>query len=199
MKVIYSNPISVEVEGARDKKTILYSLVFPKPQWTKQSVLKWCKEKGLIGEAEENNYSVRFLLQEAHKRKDIEYFRYSSNRWYHDEKPIMPLFGIVSVGDEVPVGFIDREKAIQNAVASLIDCDVESVKDLEIGEKVMIERNLKVTPQIVRFIRENLTVKPSILKSMIKGRFFVDLSTTTISKIKSGEYKNKTLTIKQEV
>jgi len=101
-RVVYSNPIEKEVDayipGAR---TMLYTLVFPKSDWTKKQAEEWLRSKGYWGRGVfvDTKRSLRYELKDAHEypQEDIITFRYADKPWRHGTKGqrIIPLWAII--------------------------------------------------------------------------------------------------------
>jgi len=101
-RVVYSNPIEKEIDayipGAR---TMLYTLVFPKSDWTKKQAEEWLRSKGYWGRGVfvDTKRSLRYELKDAHEypQEDIITFRYADKPWRHGTKgqQIIPLWAII--------------------------------------------------------------------------------------------------------
>lgn len=185
MKVIIANPAKKQVNVnkipvelfTKGGTTELYSLLFPKSDWSKKNAEEWAKSRSLIGEWRVTGDNYRLLLKLAHgqKTKPAKY-RYGSKKsgtvWYHNNKKIIPLFSVYSP---------NKQKKLKK-VASKVK------KTSRVDDYVSIKRELKVTPEVKEYIEKNKDTKTRILQNEVRKKFKVRLSSSTIYRIKKGIY-----------
>jgi len=172
MEVFIANPIEPVESGLN--KTKIISVLFDKSKWDKDEILKWIKSRFVIRSKpkvsdEAKYYHVRVARQ--NKKYDKRTITLSKNK------------GIKAIIELVPVNI----HGVYNYTK-----DIESSDDVSYNTDMSkdVSYNIKVTPKIKDAIMNMSDLPSGTIQKLIRDRFGINISTTTINRYKKGIAKN---------
>lgn len=183
MKAFIVNPIEPETEPIY--KTKVVSILFDKSRWKNklEEMSKWVKSRFKTKEPNiedgDKYYHIRVAPENKENQKRVIDFSVEK--------------GIKAIIELVPVNFegVYYTEDVDETVEDDYNYDVD--KEDEEGIAMSVGRNIKVTPEIREFIMKNANIPSGTLVKMIRDKFGMELSPTTINRYRKGIVYNKSI------
>jgi len=172
MEVFIANPI--EPVESELNKTKIVSVLFKKNKWDKDEIKKWIRSRfsrvkpKILTSKEAGYYHVRVARENKYPKRTI---TLSKDK------------GIKAIIELIPVNI----RGVYNYTK-----DIESSDDVSYNTDMSkdVGYNIKVTPEIKDAIIDMSDLPSGVIQKLIRNRFGINISTTTINRYKKGVMEN---------